>query len=157
MPTGRGIGGAEQLLICRVGSKLCGVPARHVTETMRPLPLERLASMPSFVSGVSLIRGRPTPVLSARELLGCDDSTTTGRFLTLQIADRHVALAVDAVVGLRRVDATTLSGLPPLLHDRESPSIGAIGRLDAELLLVLEHGKLLDETALAALTEAKAP
>jgi purine-binding chemotaxis protein CheW len=123
---------------------------------MRPLPLERLASMPSFVSGVSLIRGRPTPVLSARELLGSDATARVGRYVTLKIAERHVALAVDAVVGLRDVDQATLSALPPLLRAEQDHAIDAVGRLDAELLLVLQHGKLLDDAQLAALSEARA-
>jgi purine-binding chemotaxis protein CheW len=154
MPTGWGV--VEQLLICRVGSKLCGLPLRHVIETMRPLPLERLASMPSFVSGVSLIRGRPTPVLSARELLGSEQTAQPGRYVTLAVAERHVALAVDAVIGLRNVDPAALAALPPLLRTEREQPIGAVGRLDAELLLVLEHGKLLDDAQLAALTEARA-
>jgi purine-binding chemotaxis protein CheW len=156
MATGRGAGGVEQLLICRVGSKLCGLPLRHVIETMRPLSLERLANMPPFVSGVSLIRGRPTPVLSARELLGSDETARAGRYVTLKVAGRHVALAVDSIVGLRDVDGTTLSALPPLLRAEQDHAIDAVGRLDAELLVVLEHGKLLDDAQLAALSEARA-
>jgi purine-binding chemotaxis protein CheW len=156
MPRGRDSSGVEQLLICRVGSKLCGVPVRHVTETMRPLPLERLANMPSFVSGVSLIRGRPTPVLSGRELLGSHDASPAGRYVTLQVEGRSVALEVDTVVGLRSVDTAMLASLPPLLHAEHSAAISAIGRLDAELLLVLQHTRLLDDAAYAALTKAMA-
>lgn len=156
MATGRGANGVIQLLICRVGSKLCGLPLPHVIETMRPLSLEQLASMPSFVSGVSLIRGRPTPVLSARELLGSEETARAGRYVTLKVGERHVALAVDAVVGIRDVDRATLSALPPLLRAEQGQVIDAVGRLDAELLLVLEHGKLIDDAQLTALSEARA-
>jgi purine-binding chemotaxis protein CheW len=42
-------------LVVRVCARLCVVPLAHVVETMRPLPVERIAGTPSFVRGVSII------------------------------------------------------------------------------------------------------
>jgi purine-binding chemotaxis protein CheW len=141
--------GAERLLICRVGTKVCGLPLLRVIETMRPLPVEPLGQMPLFVNGLALIRGRATPVLDARTLLGSPSAAAPGRYVTLDLGREHgervAALAVDAVVGVRRVEADTLGDLPGLLRRQNGEIVSALGALDSELLLVLEHSRLLPD------------
>lgn len=147
---GRGITDDKSLLVCRVGAKLCALPLRHVVETMRPLPLERLPNMPAFVCGLSIIRGRPTPVLDARLVLGEGKAVATAarRCVTLALGQRQVALLVDAVTGIRSVDSAELTQLPLVLRDAQ-PEVEALGTLDAELLLVLQHARLLSDEQLA--------
>jgi purine-binding chemotaxis protein CheW len=155
MSMGRGFTDHGRLLVCRVGAKLCALPLRDVVETMRPLPLERLPNMPTFVRGVSLIRGRPTPVIDARLVLGESEAVDSSarRCVTLSLGERHVALLVDAVTGIRSVGSTELEQLPLVLRDAQ-PEVEALGILDAELLLVLQHARLLSNEQLAYL-EAK--
>jgi purine-binding chemotaxis protein CheW len=155
MAIARGQGGQLSLLVCRVGSRLCGLPLAHVVETMRPLPVEPLAHLPSFVEGLALIRGRPIPVLDARRLLGADgEAGARTRFVTLQIAERSAALAVDSVLGVRSIDVSQLAQLPPLLRDTQNDLVAALGTLDRELLLVLERSRLLPVAVWAALDNA---
>jgi purine-binding chemotaxis protein CheW len=152
----RGTSGVEPLLICRVGAKLCGLPLSDVIETMRPLPLERLANMPSFVGGLSLIRGRPTPVVDGRVLLGASgEPPASARYVMLGLADRHVALLVDAVLGIRGMARAELQQLPLVLRESQADQVGALATLDAELLLILEHARLLKELGLEQLEEVQ--
>jgi purine-binding chemotaxis protein CheW len=151
----RGANGVERLLICRVASKLCGLPLPDVVETMRPLPVEALPNMPSFVSGLSLIRGRPTPVIDGRILLGSSAGLLeTARYVVLELTGRRIALLVDAVLGTRDVGTAELEQLPLVLRDSQASRVGALGALDAELLLVLEQARLLDELRFAPIPEA---
>ena len=156
MSNGRGASGLKQLLICRVSSKLCGLPLEHVLETMRPLPLEELANMPSFVRGVALIRGRPTPVIDGGVLLGSParQQGASTRLLTLKMGERRVALWVDAVVGIRGIEGAALEELPLVLRESQADQVDALGTLDAELLLLLEHTRLLTEAHFESLREA---
>jgi len=149
MATSGGNRTAKSLLLCRVGAKVCGLPLERVLETMRPLPAEPLAKLANFVTGIALIRGRPTPVVDARKLLGSDSEQPAARYVTLgvgeQAAPRVAALAVDAVLGVREVTAELLAGLPGLLREESSAAVTALGTLDAELLLLLETARLLPE------------
>ena len=157
MGTGRGASGSRQLLICRVSSKLCGLPLEHVLETLRPLPLQELANMPSFVRGVALIRGRPTPVLDGGSLLGSPAThSASARLVTLELGERRVALWVDAVVGIRSIEVDALEQLPFVLRESHREQVDALGALDAELLLVLEHTRLLTEAHFQLLAKASA-
>ena len=93
-----------RLLICRVGTKACGLPLEHVLETMRPLPVQTLPSVPPFVMGVAIVRGNPTVVLDARRLLGGSGaSTPPGRFVSLKLGSRNAALLLAAGLAIDTV------------------------------------------------------
>lgn len=135
-------------LLCRAGAVLCAIPLGYVVETMRPLPIEPLPGTPPFVRGLSVIRGVPTPVVDASLLLGETPSAAPGRFVTMEVGERPVALAVESVIGVRALSALTFAELPPLARAAAAGVVAAISTLDAELLLVLEAARLLPDGAL---------
>ena len=77
------------------------------------------------------------------------------RFVTLRLGRRCVALAVDAVIGVRRLEPGALGDLPPLLAHAAADTVDGIGTLDAELLLALRAARLVPESAWAALGAAR--
>jgi purine-binding chemotaxis protein CheW len=112
---------------------------------MRPLPVEFVASAPAFVSGVTLVRGAPVPVVDLAALLHINSASQPTRFVTVRTGRRSVVLAVEVVVGIRSLDSTLLSDLPPLLQEAPEDFVTALGGLDSELLLVLQTACLVPE------------
>jgi purine-binding chemotaxis protein CheW len=101
--------------------------------------------MPSFVRGVSIIRGVPTPVVDLGAVLGALGGSAE-RIVTLRLGDRQVALSVDAVLGVRDLDVSAIHELPPLLRGASKDVLEAIGTLDEQFLMVLRAGwELPDE------------
>lgn len=131
-------------LVCRVATRICALPLPAVIETMRPLPVEPLAGAPPFIAGFAVIRGEPVPVVDAGRLLGAVDAEPR-RFVTLRGARGTIALAVDAVLGVRTLAADQLSALTPLAGAVGHEVIAAVGTLDAQLLLVLETARLVPD------------
>lgn len=131
-------------LVSRVCGRLCALPLEHVSETMRPLPVDPVAGVPPPVRGVAIIRGAPVPVVDLAWLLAGGESHAT-RFVTLDVGTRRVALAVDAVLGVRPIPADALGELPPLLRDGDADAIAAIGALDSQLIVALRSARLLPE------------
>jgi purine-binding chemotaxis protein CheW len=132
----------------------CALPIAHVIETTRPLPIEPIRGTDdqalAVVDGLAMIRGGPVPVVDARRLLGVSGAEVT-RFVVLRAAQRRVALAVDAVLDVRRIAAEALPGLPPLLGGARRDLVSAIGALDAELLIVLDAARVLPDDAWPAI------
>jgi purine-binding chemotaxis protein CheW len=124
----------------------------HVIEVMRPLPLEGIVDAPQFVLGMSIVRGAVIPVLDAGCLLS-GRTCSPSRMVTLRVGARCVALAVDDVHGAVPIGENVLREVPPLLSG-SSPTLSAIGTLDAKLLVVLETARLLPESVLAAISGA---
>jgi purine-binding chemotaxis protein CheW len=144
------------VFVVMVGTRACAFPLQHVGETMRPLPIKPVASTPDFVRGVSVIRGTPTPVVDLKALLeNSENSPNYGRFVTLKLDDRRVAIGVDSVIGLRNLDATQLGELPPLLRDVTSDLIESFGTRDEQLLLVLRAARIVPDEVWTTIADAE--
>jgi len=143
-------------LIVGLQTCVCAVPLTHVIETMRPLPVEPISGVPSFVRGISIIRGIPTPVIDLGAVLG-SPSEHTERFVTLRVGDKQVALSVNAVLGIRDLGGLlTMAALPPLLQRASQDVIETIGTLDQQVLLILREGWELPDEVWQALTAQEA-
>ncbi len=147
----------DTMLLFRAGSHACALPVTRVVETMRPLPVRPLTGVPPFVAGVAVIRGQPVPVVDAAALFEPAAHPPPGRFVVLAIGDRKVALAVDEVRGVRRMDSAVLRRVPPLLARARPNAAEALGTLDGDLLVVLGCARLLpDDVWIKAATGASA-
>jgi purine-binding chemotaxis protein CheW len=129
-------------LLFRAGSALCAIPLEQVIETMRPLPIAAVAGAPPYVRGLCIIRGTAVPVVDAALLLGAQPLQAE-RLITIRAGNRPVALATQAVVGIRTIAAETLAAMPPLLRDAARETVAAIAALDAEVLFFLHTARIL--------------
>ena len=145
---------STRALLFRVGSSFGAIALASVVETMRPLPIDPLPDVPSFVLGVAVIRGVLTPVVDGAALLAIERSPTPfARFVTLQVEGRSIALAVDEVAGIRDLPDLDAS-LPPLLRDAADGVVEAIGNLDARLLVVLQNARIVPASVWQAMQRA---
>lgn len=156
-------GGALSVLMVTAGTRNCALPLEHVRESLRPLPVEKVAGVPAYVEGMAVIRGRPVPVVDLQTLLGettapADPSTAAAgdRLVLLQLGQRQVALRVQQVVGVRQVDGVGFAQLPPVLGDAGDRAIAAVGVKDAQLMLVLGAARLLPADLWATLERRSA-
>ena len=142
-------------LICRVRDRLCALPLSHVVETMRPLPIETLASMPAFVRGLARARGNPLPVVDLGAMLGASAPARATRFVMVRVEERRALLAVEEVLGVRELDPAEAKDLPPLLGAGTETVVESVGVLDAALLVVLRGARLVPPSALDAPTRKR--
>jgi purine-binding chemotaxis protein CheW len=142
-------------LVARAGEKRLALRLGDVVEVMRPLPVSTLAGTPSFVLGAAIVRGSAVPVIDARALLGeRPGSSPDARFVSLRTGERRTVLAVDAVLGVRTLDADSVPEMPPLLREAGQFVSQRLGTLDRDLLLVLDAGRLVPEAAWRAMAGA---
>jgi len=148
--------GQQAVVLCLVGSIMCALPLTHVLETLRPLPVEAISGTAHFIAGVSIIRGRAVPVVDLARVLGNTSSEEATRWLVVKVGDRHAALAVGKVVGIRSLESASVFELPPLLSGVSLEAVAAVGALDARLLLVLETSKVIPPSGWTILEGAEA-
>ena len=142
-------------LLCRASSHHLALPMQHVVETMRTLPIQTVRSTPAIVRGLCVIRGEPTPVIDAAMLF--DDRACHGeRLVTVRTGKRTVALAIDAVIGVRAIATRDLRQMPPIMGDVQS--IAAAKILDDELVFFLNAARVVPEDVFdRCMTEGAAP
>ena len=97
------------------------------------------------MSGVAVIRGSAIPVVDLQILLGDSKKAIPDRFVTLRVGKRHLALAVEGVLGIRHVPDSVFHGLPPLLRGSETPWVDSLGALDSELFVLLQASRILPD------------
>ena len=130
----------QSWLIFLAGTRRCALPVHVAIETMRPLPVRALGRQQQGVLGVATIRGSTVPVVDVGSLFG-EPGRAHRRFVTIRVAERVVALAVDEVIGVRRVSAW--EQLPKLFAGSDDKLVAAITRADAELVLALDAARLV--------------
>ena len=140
-------------LLCRAGSHHFALPMQQVVETMRMLPIEQVAGCPPIVCGVSVIRGAPTAVIDAA-LLFDDQPGRRERLVTVRTGRRTIALATQAVVGVREMADDELDDLPPLLGDVEA--IAGLTTLDQQLVFLLRAARIISDEIFDRLNAAGA-
>jgi purine-binding chemotaxis protein CheW len=146
----------DNALLCRIGSRLYAIALAHVVEVMRPLPIEIMAGAFTFVRGLSVIRGVPTPVVDLA-ILSDGNPSQPDRFISIRTGSRQIALMADSVFGIRSIPMTALRDLPPLLQGLQTDLVSAIGTLDEKLLLVLNDTRLVPEGFWATMETGEIP
>jgi purine-binding chemotaxis protein CheW len=146
-PQGEVAAADSSWLICRIGRHLCAVPIAHVVEIMRHMPIEVVAGAPAYVQGLCIIRGTPVPVVDLGLIVG-GETTRPDRLVTLRADGRTIALAAEAVLGIRAIAPDTFGELPPLLRGVAPETVAAIGMLDAELIYLLRAARIVPSEVL---------
>lgn len=149
------VGTTCQVVLTRVSQGFCAFSVADVVEIMRPGPVQPVPEAPDWVLGLAVIRGGPVPVVDLGRFLAASKPRPAGRWLTLRIAGRQVAVAVPEVLGVRDLDANLFGELPPLT--RGAAGMASAGVLDNELLLVLEAARVMPEELLSKLLGEAAP
>lgn len=143
-----------QSLVFRADTHLAAIGLEHVTEVLRPLPVEGLAGVPPYVRGICVLRGRPVPVVDIGLLLGGErvaGDVHAARFVGVRTGPQTAVLAVDTVVGIRDVPMEQLHDLSSVTGSVACTAVGAIGR---EPLLLLETGRVIPDSVWDALEAA---
>lgn len=119
---------------------------------MRALPVLPAKGAASFVRGVAIVRGEPTPVVELGALLGGSDAAPGSRFVTIRSGERHVVLEVDTVVGVRAIDVDAFAATPKLLGGAVPEQVERLGALDGQMLAVLGSARLFSDDLFASLS-----
>jgi purine-binding chemotaxis protein CheW len=141
MPKGTMSGALPVLVVQSHGLRLA-LPLSCVLEVFRPLPTQAVSGAPAFVRGLATVRGQATAVVDLNRLLGAEEDTAAGRYVSLRVDGRRVVLAVESARALRTLDPEALAGLPPLLGEGAQHFQG-LASLDEGLFVVLNAAKLL--------------
>jgi purine-binding chemotaxis protein CheW len=144
MPDAEGQSSGQLCLVARARGLQCALPLAHVLEIMRPLPFDPIAGAPSFVLGVAIVRGQPTPVIDCGAFVQHRALPAHTRWASVRCGERTAALAFESILGVRELSVRT-DDLPPLLSGAPSDTISSLAMLDAQLLLVLHGGRLVPD------------
>lgn len=131
----------EQVVYFMIGEENYGLEVEKVQEIIRPLPVTRVPRAPVFIEGVINLRGNIISVIKMHDILGkkVEDKNDYTRVVIAHHQEITVGLLVDSVKGVIFLD----SGVEEIAA-APTQFISGIGRLDGELVLLLDLASLLD-------------
>ncbi len=141
-----------QLVAFRVGPQEFALDILQVERILRyerPAPLPKA---PAFLEGVVRYEDAAVPVVDLRKRLELADPVREEtRLVVLNLEDQRVAIVVDEVLEVLRVDSTTITPPPPVVRGLAASYIAGIITRANRTIVLLHVGRLLTATERLAL------
>lgn len=136
-----------QLVTFRLGNEEFGVNIHDLQEIIRMMPITRVPNAPPFVEGVVNLRGQVIPIIELRRRIGMEASPhdKSTRIIVVQLGKKTVGFIVDAVGEVKRIPGRVVEPPPPIVAGIESEYISGVGKLEEQLLILLDLNRLLSE------------
>jgi purine-binding chemotaxis protein CheW len=129
-----------QLVGFRIENELFGVEILKVKEIDRLMEITKVPNSPDFVEGVINLRGIIIPVVDLRKRFklhdkGHDEKT---RIVVIEVDHQTVGIIVDEVSHVIRIPRNIIEPPPPMVAGIGSEYIQGVGKLEKELLILLD-------------------
>ncbi len=135
-----------QLAVFHVGGEEFGIEILHVQEIIRVPQLTYVPNAPSFINGVTNLRGKIIPVIELRKRFDLEpalpDKQT--RVIVLEINGIVVGFMVDSVSEVLRVPGVSIEQ-PPRLRGVKQEYVSGVARFNDRLLILLDLDRLMKD------------
>ncbi len=142
-PTGQTI----QLVNFRLRDENFGVDIGAVREIIRVADITHIPEAPSFIYGVTNLRGRVIAVIDLARQFGLapqQDLPETARIVVIEIKGQTVGLLVDEVPEVLKIADENIEPTPEVIQTEvRTDYIKGVGKLDNRLIILLDLEKLL--------------
>jgi purine-binding chemotaxis protein CheW len=148
-----------QLVIFELGAENYGVEISTVEGIIKMQDLTHIPHAPSFVEGVTNLRGAVLPVIDLRRRfeLPVVERTRETRIVVTNMNDIKIGMIVDAVSEVLTISDALIEPTPPIVSNGKAEFIHGIVKLGERLVILLDLGRVLsdqEQGTLAALPAA---
>jgi purine-binding chemotaxis protein CheW len=146
-----------QIVTFQVGTEVFALDILKVHEIIRFQQLTRVPNLPSYVEGVLNLRGKVIPVVGLRQRIGLErkEPSSTTKIIVATVKDDVLGFMVDSVSEVLRIAADTVEPAPRLGEGGQR-YVSGVGKVNNQLLLLLDLDKLLSEEENTEVLSAKA-
>jgi purine-binding chemotaxis protein CheW len=139
----------RQVVVFALESNEFGIDITQVREINRLVPITRVPRVPAHVEGIINLRGQLVPVVDLRTRLGMPQAapTKSARIIVAEIGSRSIGMIVDEVREVVRIPLDQIAPSEGVLEGLANEFIGALGRVDERLIILLDVEKVLGAEA----------
>ena len=135
----------QQLVIFELANEFYGINIAIVESIIKMQAITQLPQSPSYVKGVTNLRGSVLPVIDLRSRFALQPKEDTRQTrIIITMGSIKVGVTVDGVSEVLRVSDELIEPLPPMVNSVNSVFLKGIVRLENRLIILLELGKVLD-------------
>ena len=145
-----------QLVSFSVGNEKYGVHIEQVQEIIRMPGITHLPQTEDYIKGIINLRGNIIPIIDMRtrfQMESVDYSAVT-RVIVLGIQDKLIGIVVDSVSKVLELAEKEIEEAPDIINGLSKEYIEGIGKIDDNLIIILEADKVLTAEEIKILSEA---
>lgn len=143
-----------QVVTFRVGRQEFAFDILQVERILRYAAPSPLPKAPQFLEGVMSYGGGAVPVIDLRKRFELEAAIREEtRMMVLELEDQRVAVLVDEVREVMRVDSTTIAAPGPMVSGLAAAYISGIITRPGRTIIILNARKLLSSTERLALDQ----
>ncbi len=145
-----------QLVNFRLADEEFGVDIGSVKEIIRVAEITHIPDAPSFIHGVTNLRGQIIAVIDLARQFGLaprQDLPESARIVVTEIRNQTVGMLVDEVPEVLKISSENIEPAPELIQTEvRKDYIKGVGKLDNRLIILLDLEKLLAPREVEELT-----
>ena len=149
-----------QLVNFRLRDEEFGVDIDSVSEITRVEKITHIPQAPSFIYGVTNLRGQIIAVVDLAKQFGLEQQDKLGKsakIIVTEINGQTIGLLVDEAPEVLKIPAENIEPAPELIQTKvKKDYIKGIGKLDKRLIILLDLEKLLAPHEVEELTKISA-
>jgi purine-binding chemotaxis protein CheW len=146
MSTEQTPGKFKEYVTALIGGQLFGLPIQQVQDVFMPERLTRVPLAPPEIAGVLNLRGRIVTLIDMRDRLGLSAPVGTAPAMAIGVESggESYGLLIDSVGEVLKLDDATREPNPVNLDPRLARVSAGIHRLEGQLLMLVDVGRVLD-------------
>jgi purine-binding chemotaxis protein CheW len=143
----------QQLVVFELENEHYGVDIKTVESIIKMQTITRMPHAPSFVEGVTNLRGKVLPVIDLRRRfsLPSREITKDNRIMVVSMGSAEVGMVVDGVSEVLTLQDVDIESIPQMVTSADSEFITGIVKLPGRLVILLDLGAVLSTPEYSAL------
>jgi purine-binding chemotaxis protein CheW len=148
----------NQIVVFELGSEQFGVDIAIVESIIKMQAITNMPHVPSFVEGVTNLRGKVLPVidLHKRFRLASREADKNSRIIVVGVNGTEIGMIVDGVSEVLTISEDVVEAAPPIATTVDSAFITGIAKIEARLVILLDLERVLSNQEQAALSTVEA-
>jgi purine-binding chemotaxis protein CheW len=138
----------QQIIVFKLDEKLYGVSIGQIREITRIGEIAPVPNSPSYIIGVTNLRGQVTTVIDLRKRLGLPIKgfDKESRMMVVESEGKSVGMIVDSVAEVTMLPRSDIEETPELARKDEDHSsyLKGIGKKEGKLIILVDLHELLE-------------
>lgn len=135
----------KQLVIFELGAENFGIDIASVEGINKMLEITKIPQAPSYMEGITNLRGSVLPVIDLQKRFGMDLQARTNetRIMVANVDGVKIGMVVSAVSEVLTIEDSIIEPPPPMVSNINSEFIIGVAKIDKRLVILLDLAKVL--------------
>lgn len=135
----------KQLVIFELGAENFGIDIASVEGINKMLEITKIPRAPSFLLGITNLRGSVLPVIDLQKRFGMSvqEQTSETRIVVANMEGVKIGMVVSAVSEVLTIDDKVIEPPPPMVSNINSEYIIGVAKIEKRLVILLDLSRVL--------------